>query len=104
MAIAIDEDVDIYDSRDVMWAIATRVDPENIILAPPRPEVFQGVYPARRGIGLDATTPFDKKGLFERAKYPTSIVDLEKWISKDKIEEAGKLQSEYAKMLAKTGH
>lgn len=29
VAVAVDEDVDIYDAKDVAWAITTRVDPEN---------------------------------------------------------------------------
>jgi len=35
VAIAVDEDVDIYDPSDVLWAISTRVDPvEDIIVIP----------------------------------------------------------------------
>lgn len=35
LAIAIDEDVDIYDAADVMWAISTRVNPiEDVIVIP----------------------------------------------------------------------
>ena len=29
IAVAVDEDVDIYNAKDVAWAITTRVDPEN---------------------------------------------------------------------------
>lgn len=104
MAIAVDEDVDIYNPRDVLWAIATRCDPEHIILAPPRADMFQGAYPARRGVGLDATIAFDDKGFYERAHYPTTNLDLERWISKDKIAAARAMQGDFARLLAMTGH
>jgi 2,5-furandicarboxylate decarboxylase 1 len=42
-AIAVDEDVDIYDPTDVAWAITTRVDPVRDII----------VIPGLRGHALD---------------------------------------------------
>jgi 2,5-furandicarboxylate decarboxylase 1 len=47
MAIAVDEDVDIHDARDVMWAVATRVNPETDV----------HVIPGMRAHGLDLASP-----------------------------------------------
>ena len=47
IAIAVDEDVDIYDPQDVAWAIATRVNPERDIT----------VIPGVRGHPLDNSLP-----------------------------------------------
>ncbi|RLB03877.1 MAG: hypothetical protein DRG83_06090 [Deltaproteobacteria bacterium] len=103
LAIVVDDDVDIYEPRDILWALATRLDPDSIVLAPPRPDVFHGAYPAKRGIGIDATIPLSKKEAYKRPRFPTWI-DLEKWIPSDVLEQAKSLQSDYAKMLARTGH
>ncbi len=54
IAIAVDEDVDIYDAQDVAWAIATRVNPE----------VDINVIPGGRGHPLDNALPVvDKPGV-----------------------------------------
>ena len=54
IAIAVDEDVDIYDPQDIAWAIATRVNPE----------VDINVIPGVRGHPLDNALPeVDKPGL-----------------------------------------
>ena len=47
MAIAVDDDVDIHDARDVMWAVATRVNPETDV----------HVIPGMRAHGLDLASP-----------------------------------------------
>lgn len=47
VAIAVDEDVDIHDARDVMWAVATRVNPETDV----------HVIPGMRAHGLDLASP-----------------------------------------------
>lgn len=54
VAVAVDEDVDIYDAEDVAWAIATRVNPEEDI----------SVIPGVRGHPLDNSLPeVSKPGL-----------------------------------------
>ncbi|HXH81913.1 MAG TPA: UbiD family decarboxylase [Candidatus Tectomicrobia bacterium] len=47
VAIAVDDDVDIHDARDVMWALATRVNPETDV----------HVIPGMRAHGLDLASP-----------------------------------------------
>ena len=54
IAVAVDEDVDIYDAQDVAWAIATRVNPE----------VDINIIPGGRGHPLDnALSVVDKPGV-----------------------------------------
>ena len=69
VAIAVDEDVDIYNAEEVLWAIATRCDPEDEVHVLPRsrlhpldisiPEVGDEYTVMRIGgkIAIDATKP-----------------------------------------------
>lgn len=70
-AIAVDEDVDIHDARDVMWALGTRVNPETDVTVVPgmrahlldlaSPELSPPGSPAWQRVGgkmmIDATKP-----------------------------------------------
>ena len=88
----VDEDVDCFDMKDVMWAMTTRfqanvdmipipgvqchpLDPSN------QPEYTEGIR--ARGVAckaiFDCTVPFDQKDRFERAKFMD--IDQEKWSS-----------------------
>jgi UbiD family decarboxylase len=113
MAIAVDEDVDIYNNDDVMWAIETRVDPDKDILRLPRGmrgiaaqpmEVRQrGVGGWEGGMAFDATKPFNEAWRFERGRYPSNRVDLKKWLTDEQIAAVRAQQSEYARTCAKRG-
>ncbi len=113
MAIAVDEDVDIYNNDDVMWAIETRVDPDKDILTLPRGmrgiaaqpmEVRQrGVGGWEGGVAFDATKPFNEAWRFERGHYPSDKVDLKKWLTEEQIAAVRAQQSEYARTCAKRG-
>jgi UbiD family decarboxylase len=113
-----DEDIDIRNAEEVIWAISTRVDFEkDIILSAGGKGI--GMMPIEildkekgkllkegkttRGIGIDATIPLETREHFERAKYPSSQIDLTKWLSKDAIKRVQAAQSDYAKVLAKIG-
>ena len=105
LIIAVDEDVDIYSVDDLLWAITTRCDTERgMIRSSNRNSALLGAYPSNAGIGIDATVSWENKELFERAHYPSDAVDLRKWIPEEKIAAARAVQSEYAKILARTGH
>ncbi len=111
LAIAVDEDIDIYNADDVIWAISTRVHPTNdvikgsgrgrrTLIPAERPgEISEIIYEG--GIGLDATTPFRSKWSFERVQFPVDKVDLRKWFAEEQIAAVQRLQSEYAKVLAR---
>lgn len=89
--ILVDEDVDIFDINDVMWAMTTRFQADIDLITIPgvqchpldpsnEPEYHSGIR--ARGVAckaiFDCTVPFDQKARFERAKFMD--VDPEKWL------------------------
>lgn len=70
--VVVDEDVNIYDDREVEWAIATRfqADKDLVIILNARGSSLDPS--AERSLtakwGIDATKPLDRKEKFERAK------------------------------------
>ena len=118
MAVAVDDDVDIYSEGDVIWALASRFNPATGIIkgssrrgmiAMPAEQAGAGTakgvadFAFEGGIGFDATVPYNLRHLFTKAKYPVDKIDLKKWLSEADISRAQAMQSEYAKLLAKTG-
>ncbi len=121
LAIAVDEDVDIYNAEDVLWALSTRVDGDKDIQLVATGGMGQTFQPAERsaaapgaqwvrsesryagGIAIDATVPFEFKWAYERAGYPVDKVDLRKWFQEKDIKQALDSQHPYAKWLAATG-
>jgi 4-hydroxy-3-polyprenylbenzoate decarboxylase len=91
MAIAVDEDVNIYDWGEVMWAVATRVDPElDVEIFPPtgtiplNPAGRSIVRDPRTGIpeytfcskiGIDATRKFEVEPGRTRGTPPLASAD-----------------------------
>jgi 4-hydroxy-3-polyprenylbenzoate decarboxylase len=89
--ILVDEDVDIFDSRDVLWAMNTRFQGDRDIIMIPGvrchpldpsagPEYDPSILD--RGIScktiFDCTVPFHLKDRFKRAEFME--VDPEKWL------------------------
>lgn len=114
LVIAVDEDVDIYCMDDVLWAIMSRTEPATDFLrgamgsrgVAAQPSETTGSMTAGGfggGLGIDATVPFLGKGRFERAHYPSDMVDLKQWFTKEEIKSAKNRQGEYAKTLSKFG-
>jgi 4-hydroxy-3-polyprenylbenzoate decarboxylase len=120
LAIAVDEDVDIYDSEDILWAISTRVEADkDILIVSPggRGLTFQpgqrvaasgGQWVASRiryagGIALDATVPLEYKWAFDRPTHPIDRVDLAKWFSPEDVAKARASMPPYAKTLIEMG-
>jgi 4-hydroxy-3-polyprenylbenzoate decarboxylase len=117
LVMVVDDDVDIYNADDLLWAFATRVEPNKDIVRGPtgigrisfqpqegaggtiQESVFEGP------IGIDATVPLQlrKSVVFERAHYPVDRIDLRKWFTQDQIKAAVHMQSEYARLVAKKG-
>jgi len=88
--ILVDEDVDIFDINDVMWAMTTRFQADvDLITIPcvqchpldPSNDPQYSPHLRIRGNAckaiFDCTVPFDQKDRFERAKFMD--IDLEKW-------------------------
>ena len=89
--ILVDEDVDIFDTDDVLWAMTTRFQGDHDIVAIPGvrchpldPSSNPLYSPSIRDIGIsckmifDCTVPFDLKDRFKRA--PFMEVDYKKWL------------------------
>ena len=59
----VDEDVDIYDMNDVMWAILTRSRPDrDVMIIPETPSFYRDPHKDHWGrLGIDATAPFDRR-------------------------------------------
>ncbi|MGL5436521.1 MAG: UbiD family decarboxylase [Lachnospiraceae bacterium] len=87
----VDEDVDCFDEKDVLWAMTTRFQADIDIIPIPgvqchpldpsnQPEYSSNIR--ARGIAckaiFDCTVPFDQKAHFERASFMD--VDPEKWL------------------------
>ncbi len=113
LAIAVDEDVDIYNNDDVLWAIESRVDPDRDILRLPRGMrgiAAQPMEVRERGVGgweggmaFDATKPFNEAWKFERGRYPSDKFDLKKWLTEEQVNAVRAQQSEYARLCVKRG-
>ncbi len=113
MVIAVDDDVDIYNTEDVMWALESRVDPDRDILklarggrgiaAQPAETRERGVGGWEGGLAFDATKPYNIAHKFERPHYPVEKVDLTKWFTREQLGEIRQMQTEYAKTLASRG-
>ena len=105
MVVLADDDVDIYDANDVLWAMITRCDSgEAMMVLPPsgnwstnRVRPISPSTPKYR-VGFDCTVPFDSKVQFNRGEF--AEVELEKWFSKEDIARVRAMQSEYARVLA----
>jgi len=105
MVIIVDDDVDIYNADEVLWALNTRVNPkEDLILVPPGTriagqsgEVVGPVSPVWR-MGFDATIPWDSRWQYWRGEFPE--VKLENWFTPEEIGQVRSMQSEYARLIA----
>ena len=80
--IVVDDDVDIFDPKDVMWAIATRVQADKDVFVVPNAFGHPLDRTSQNGItakmGIDATKPLDRENEFERVSWLD--VDLSKYL------------------------
>ncbi|MEW6670147.1 MAG: UbiD family decarboxylase [Thermodesulfobacteriota bacterium] len=120
LAIAVDTDIDMYSMDDVMWALTTRVNPQNDILNPLPGGRGQTFMPAERmtagerewtgantrfegGMGIDATVPFGYEQDFHRPVYAVEKVDPNKWFSKAEVARIQSHMKGWVESLARTG-
>ena len=68
----VDEDVNIYDMNDVMWAVLTRSRPDrDVLVLPEVPSFYRDPHHDHWGrLGIDATAPFARRHEFERKRVP----------------------------------
>jgi len=103
--LVVDQDIDIYNADEVVWALTTRLNPkEDVILVPSGGKSSN----LRRGLttpsggwrtGIDATIAYEQKPLYTRGE-PIPPVDLDKWLGRDELARVRTQQSEYARLLA----
>jgi UbiD family decarboxylase len=80
----VDEDVDIYNMDDVMWAILTRSRPDkDMIIIPETPSFYRDEAKDHWGrILIDATAPYHRRPEFERKKIRlANSINLSDWFS-----------------------
>lgn len=83
--VVVDEDVDIHNWGDVLWAMATRCRPDrDIIQIPGVPSFARDPHRMHWGrLGIDATKPLEHAADFERKKAPgLSSLKLEDYIGR----------------------
>ena len=112
LCIVVDEDINIWQPEDVMWALQSRVSPKKDITIYNeygRGQAFQpseykvnGISVADGGIGIDATVPLGVQA-YERAKYPVDEMDFSKWFSQAELAELRGLQDPYFRWLGEMG-
>jgi 4-hydroxy-3-polyprenylbenzoate decarboxylase len=103
--IVVDEDVDIFSTDDVLWALVTRVNPkEDIVihLGTRMGEIMPGF--GRKGLqprmGFDATTKVDDKWIMRRGAFePTQLT---RWLTQEEVNKwISLIESDYARSLIK---
>lgn len=120
LAIAVSEDVDIYDMDDIMWNLTTRVNPQTDLLNPTPGGRGQTFMPAERmtagksewtarntryegGLGIDATVPFGYESDFMRPVYPVDRVRPEDFFTPGDIANARARMAGWVRSLSRTG-
>lgn len=120
LAMVVDEDVDIENGEDILWAICTRCNPAGGIstsggggkvlsmmplekLGGAAGKVAIAGYRIEGTIGLDCTLPFQVKEKFFRTKYPIDRVDLKKYFTEKQIADVRASQSGYARLWSERG-
>ncbi len=73
--IVVDDDIDVYNSMEVEWALSTRMQPDRDIIIVPRLvcSTLDPSVPKPRttaGWGIDATMPLGDRARFEKVKVP----------------------------------
>jgi 4-hydroxy-3-polyprenylbenzoate decarboxylase len=113
MCVVVDEDIDIWEPEDVMWAMESRVSPRRDIVIFGEYSRGQAYQPSEfktgqisvsdGGVGIDATVPIDQKEHFQRARYPVDKMDFSKWFSAAEMADLRSRQESYFRYLGLTG-
>lgn len=102
--VVVDEDIDIRDANEVLWAMITRMYPHKDIMITPMARV-SGMLAESTTAGLahktgfDATYDLKDSHRYARSDFPEC--DLKKWISEEQLLEIQVRQTDYAKSLAR---
>lgn len=106
--IAVDDDVDMLDANEVMWALMTRMDPTTDMLVTPLAKTSSLIHRGKNfglghKVGHDATIPFALRegGRYRRPEFPAC--HLSEWLSPDQLLKLRAKQDDYSKSMAKRG-
>ncbi len=94
--IAVDEDVDIYDPTDVLWALTVRTKADediNVIKGAGLGNIFSTKW------SVDTTVPIQDRWKALRPRFEP--IDLKKWLSEEDISKGLSLMNEGAKNVAR---
>ncbi|HZS83778.1 MAG TPA: UbiD family decarboxylase [Stellaceae bacterium] len=92
MCTVVDEDVDIYDLGDVIWAVLTRARPDQAVMVLQAiPSFYRDPQKDHWGrLAIDATAPFARRAEFERKRVPGARdLDLGKYLSPEQMRALG---------------
>lgn len=117
LAIAVDPDIDIYSTDDLLWALTTRVDPNSDLIVPVPGGAGQAFQPSERasasgrgsrtgfegGLVIDATIPYGTEDQFARPRYGVAEVDLRRWFDEQIIADLEAGQRGWVRLLAQRG-
>lgn len=104
--IAVDQDIDIGNADDVLWAAITRGDMKDGLMLSPMAKV-SGMLAEGSSAGLgrkvyiDATAPFAERERYTRGLFES--VDLEAWLGREAAASVRSQQSDYVKSLLARG-
>lgn len=105
--IAVDHDIDLTNTDDVMWAVITRADMREGLMLTPRAKVSGMLAEGDaagtgRKVYIDATAPFQHADRYQRGKFEN--VDLAQWIGEDAALRLRARQPDYLKSLLVRGY
>lgn len=100
--IAVDHDIDITNTDDVLWAVITRSDMRDGLMLSPRAKVSGMLAEGDaagtgRKVYIDATAPFSQAQRYQRGRFAS--VDLDEWLGADAAARIRAQQSDYIKSL-----
>ncbi|MFD1360435.1 UbiD family decarboxylase [Lentibacillus salinarum] len=83
--VVVDDDVDIFNSEDVEWAIATRCQADQDVFIIPGAkgsplEASHNLRGVSAKMGIDATYPLSEKELFKRTSIPIQSINLNDYL------------------------
>lgn len=105
--IAVDHDIDLMNSDEVLWALITRTDLSNNIMITPRAKVSGMLSEGDaagtgRKIAFDATASFKLRDRYERGSFAS--VNLADWLSSAEVDRVRGRQSDYLKSMLRRGY
>lgn len=105
--IAVDHDIDLTNSDDVLWAAITRADMRDGLMLTPRAKVSGMLSEGDaagtgRKVYIDATAPFQRADRYQRGHF--EAVDLKQWLGAEAALRLRARQPDYLKSLLARGY